>query len=76
MLEWVLGGMRAMSRLGERVEVMRDGAGLVSAHGGRRFVPYGDIEWAWWIEVTPDGEELCGLWEFWDDEGVLVCMCG
>lgn len=76
MLEWVLGGMRAMSRLGERVEVMRDGADLVSADGGRRFVSYGDIEWAWWIEVTPDGGDLRGLWELWDDEGVLVCMCG
>lgn len=65
-----------MSRLGERVEVMRDGAGLVSAHGRRRFVPYGDIEWAWWIEVTPDGGELRGLWEFWDEEGVVIYMCG
>lgn len=65
-----------MSRLGERVEVTRDGADLVSAHGGRRFVSHGDIEWAWWIEVAPDGGELRGLWEFWDDEGVVVCMCG
>lgn len=65
-----------MSRLGERVEVMKDGTDLVSTHGARRFVPYGDIKWAWWIEVTSDGGGLSGLWEFWDDEGVVICMCG
>lgn len=65
-----------MSRVGEEVASMRDGADLVSRDGERRFVPYGDIEWAWWVEVAPDGSELPGLWEFWEDEGLAVCMCG
>ena len=65
-----------MSRVGEEVAAVRDGAGLVSRDGERRFAPYGDIVWAWWVEVAPDGSELPGLWEFWEDEGLAVCMCG
>lgn len=64
-----------MSKLGEEVHVVRIGNELLSTDGGRRFVPYGEMEWAWWVEVTPDGKELRGLWEFWDEEGVAVCMC-
>lgn len=76
MPERARGGMRAMSELGERVEVIRNGEGFVSIDGKRWFAPYGDAEWAWWIEVAPNGEELHGLWEFWEDEGVVACICG
>ena len=50
------------------------GDSLVSSDGSRRFVVYGEPEWDWWVEVAPDGSELPGMWEFWDDEGLAVCM--
>ena len=61
--------------LGEGVRVVRDGTGLVSHDGLRRFVPYGDVEWAWWVEVGPGGEELPGLWELRED-ALVVRTCG
>lgn len=64
------------TRLGEEVAVVCDGVDLVSSDGTRRFIPYGEIEWAWWVEIGPDGTELPGLWEFWEDEGIAACMCG
>lgn len=65
-----------MSRLIEKVSVVREGDDLLSIDGLRRFLPYGEPEWAWWVEVTTDGKELPGLWEFWEEEGLAVCMCG
>ncbi len=64
------------TRLGEEVAVVCDGVDLVSSDGTRRFIPYGEIEWAGWVEIGPDGTELPGLWEFWEDEGIAACMCG
>lgn len=64
------------TRLGEEVAVVCDGVDLVSSDGARRFIPYGEIEWAWWVEIGPDGAQLPGLWEYWEDEGVAACMCG
>ena len=61
--------------LGEGVCVVWDGAGLVSRDGLRRFSPYGDVEWAWWVEVGSDGEELSGLWEL-QDNALVVRVCG
>lgn len=64
-----------MNRLGEEVAVRRDGQGLASVDGSRRFSAYGELEWGWWVEVVEDGSEFCGLWEFWEEEGLAVCMC-
>lgn len=64
-----------MAALRDEVPALRDGDGIVSRDGSRRFVPYGEAEGGWWVEVTEDGTELPGLWEFWDDEGLAVCMC-
>ncbi len=58
----------------DKVAVKREGANLVSLDGTRKFVPYGEPEWAWWIEVKPDGSEIPGLWEYWDTEGAVVRM--
>lgn len=63
-----------MAVIGDEVPAVRDGERLVSADGTRHFAVYGEPEWAWWVEVAPDGSELPGLWEFWDDEGIAVCM--
>jgi len=63
-------------RLGDEVPVVRDEMNLINYDGSRRFVPYGEPEWAWWVEVSPDGSELPGLWEYWEEEGVAACMCG
>lgn len=64
----------ASLRLGEEVDVVCRGDSLVSSDGSRRFVVYGEPEWDWWVEVAPDGSELPGMWEFWDDGGLAVCM--
>lgn len=63
-----------MGRLGEEVAVNRDDRELVSVDGLRRFVVYGEPEWGWWVE-SADGSEFCGLWEFWEEEGLAVCVC-
>lgn len=64
-----------MLRLGEEVPAVRDGVNLISRDGRRRFVPCGDIEWAWWVELDSYGNELPGFWEFWDEDGLAVCSC-
>lgn len=64
-----------MPRLGEKVPVICKGNDLFSCDEQRRFVPYGELEWDWWVEIAADGTELPGLWEFWDEEGLAVCMC-
>ena len=63
------------SALGEVVPVKADGRNLMSRDGSRRFCPYGDDEWGWWVEVTSDGEELPGLWEYEEESDVIVCAC-
>lgn len=63
------------SVLGETVPVEKSGRDLLSRDGSRRFCPYGDDEWGWWVEVTSDGEELPGLWEHEEEAGVVVCAC-
>lgn len=78
-IKWLKPGWREewrhAIRLGEEVAVRRDGQGLASVDGSRRFSAYGEPEWGWWVEVAEDGSELRGLWEFWDEDGLAVRMC-
>lgn len=63
-----------MGKLGDEVTVRRDGEKLVTVDGSRQFAVYGEPEWAWWVEVSANGEELPGLWEHRED-GAVVCTC-
>ena len=62
------------STLGETVKVEESGIFLVDPLCGRRWAVKGDPIEGWWGEVMSDGS-LSGFdWEYWPDEGIIVCM--
>lgn len=59
---------------GETVEVEESGPFLVDPLRGRKWAVKGDLIEGWWGEVMPDGSLSGSDWEYWPDDGIIVCM--